>query len=76
VQIAGRQGTSELAFDSQKKRRKNYTNAGPGSGPVTSSQQSHLAKLRHTEPGVHETRDAPGYLVHRSDRERKARFAT
>ena len=28
-------------------------------GPVTSSQQSHLAKLRHTEPGVHETRDAP-----------------
>ena len=28
-------------------------------GPVTSSQQSHLAKLRHTKPGVHETRDAP-----------------
>ena len=28
-------------------------------GPVASSQQSHLAKLRHTEPGVHETRDAP-----------------
>ena len=28
-------------------------------GPVTSSQQSHLATLRHTEPGVHETRDAP-----------------
>ena len=27
-------------------------------GPVASSQQSHLAKLRHTEPGVHETRDA------------------
>jgi hypothetical protein len=27
--------------------------------PVTSSQQSHLAKLRHTEPGVHGTRDAP-----------------
>jgi hypothetical protein len=23
------------------------------------SQQSHLAKLRQTEPGVHETRDAP-----------------
>jgi hypothetical protein len=28
-------------------------------GAVASSQQSHLAKLRHTEPGVHETRDAP-----------------
>ena len=27
--------------------------------PVASLQQSHLAKLRHTEPGVHETRDAP-----------------
>ena len=26
---------------------------------VTSSQHSHLAKLRHTKPGVHETRDAP-----------------
>jgi len=26
---------------------------------VTSSQQSHLAKLRHTKPGVHEIRDAP-----------------
>jgi len=25
----------------------------------TVSQQSHLAKLRHIEPGVHETRDAP-----------------
>jgi LuxR family transcriptional regulator, maltose regulon positive regulatory protein len=30
-----------------------------GSSPVASSQQSHLAKLRHTEPGVHGTRDAP-----------------
>ncbi len=28
-------------------------------GPVTSSQQSHLARLRHREPGVHEIRDAP-----------------
>ena len=32
-------------------------------GPVASSQQSHLAKLRHTEPGVHGTRDAPLSLV-------------
>jgi len=32
-------------------------------GPVTSSQQSHLAKLRHTKPGVHETRDAPAAVV-------------
>ena len=32
-------------------------------GPVTSSQQSHLAKLRHTKPGVHETRDAPDHRV-------------
>jgi len=31
-------------------------------GPVASSQQSHLAKLRHTEPGVHETRDAPLFV--------------
>jgi hypothetical protein len=42
-----------------KEGGKNYTNPGLGTGPVTSSQQSHLAKLRHTEPGVHETRDAP-----------------
>jgi hypothetical protein len=49
---------TELAFDSQKKR-KNYTNPGRAPGQVTSSQQSHLAKLRHTKPGVHETRDAP-----------------
>ncbi|HEX3139459.1 MAG TPA: hypothetical protein VHQ87_05360, partial [Rhizobacter sp.] len=49
---------SELGFDKQKKEE-NYTIPGPGTGPVTSSQQSHLAKLRHTEPGVHETRDAP-----------------
>ena len=35
-------------------------------GPVTSSQQSHLAKLRHTKPGVHETRDAPHRSLPRS----------
>ena len=45
---------SELAFDNTT-RRKNYTNPGQ----VTSSQQSHLARLCHTKPGVHETRDAP-----------------
>jgi len=32
-------------------------------GPVASSQQSHLAKLRHTKPGVHETRDAPAFRL-------------
>jgi len=66
----------ELAFDTQKRKEKLHKSGSGLPGPVTSSQQSHLAKLRHTEPGVHETRDAPGYLVHRSDRERKARFAT
>jgi len=35
-------------------------------GPVASSQQSHLAKLRHTKPGVHETRDAPHRSLPRS----------
>ena len=35
-------------------------------GPVASSQQSHLAKLRHTEPGVHETRDAPEHPFSRA----------
>ena len=32
LQIAGRQEQSELAFDNQKKGRKNYTNPGPGTG--------------------------------------------
>jgi hypothetical protein len=49
---------SELAFDNTT-RRKNYTNPGQ----VTSSQQSHLATLLHTKPGVHETRDAPDTLA-------------
>ena len=32
LRVPGRQGANELAFDNQKKRRKNYTNAGPGTG--------------------------------------------
>ena len=56
---SGRRGRSELAFDSQKRKEKLHKFRPGLPGPVTSSQQSHLAKLRHTEPGVHETRDAP-----------------
>jgi hypothetical protein len=56
----GARERSELAFDNQKKKE-NHTNPGPSSqARLTSSQQSHLAKLRHAEPGVHETWDAPG----------------
>ena len=50
---------NKMNWRSINKEGGNYTNPGPGTGPVTSSQQSHLAKLRHTELGVHETRDAP-----------------
>jgi hypothetical protein len=32
LRVPGRQGANELAFDNQKKRRKNYANAGPGTG--------------------------------------------
>ena len=54
---------NKVNWRSINKEEENYTNPGLGTGPVTSSQQSHLAKLRHTEPGVHETRDAPDILV-------------
>jgi hypothetical protein len=50
---------SELAFDNQKEEGKITQIQVRAPGPVASSQQSHLAKLLHTEPGVHETRDAP-----------------
>src|SRR6516164_6884171 len=49
----------ELAFDNQKGKGKITQIQVRAPGPVASSQQSHLAKLRHTEPGVHETRDTP-----------------
>src|SRR5271165_5523299 len=44
-----------------------------GYGPVARSQQSRLAKLRHTEPGVHETQDAQ--VRRRSSTPRNARNA-
>ena len=59
LRVPRRQGTSELAFDNQKRGGKITQMQARAQGPVASSQQSHLAKLRHTEPGVHETRDAP-----------------
>ena len=59
LRIPGRQEQSELAFDNQKRKGKITQIQVRAPGPVASSQQSHLAKLRHTKPGVHETRDTP-----------------
>ena len=64
LRVPRRQGTSELAFDNQKRGGKITQMQARAQGPVASSQQSHLAKLRHTEPGVHETRDAPARCAH------------
>ncbi len=61
--IPGRQGT-RLDWCSIIRRSGEITQIQVRApGPVTSSQQSHLAKLGHTKPGVHETRDAPAAVV-------------
>jgi hypothetical protein len=69
--VAGGCGTrtpgNKVNWRSINRRRRKITQIqARAQGPVTSSQQSHLAKLRHTEPGVHETRDAPQALLMRT----------